>query len=256
MANAKILEKGLKLLEELAESTEGMTVVELADRIGVHKTSTYRYINSLLEMGYIQSDGDGRYHLGNKILELGSQLLRRMPLREVAHPCLVELSAHTQETVHLCVLDGHEVVYIDKVESYSTLPIISRIGSRALAYSTAVGKILLSELPTDQIVALLQKHPLQKLTPNTIIAPIKLLSELKKIAEKGYAIDDEENETGIMCISTPIIGYDASYVAAVSVTGIKREVVNAKKVEEIINALKNTVAKISGSLGYVRKNHG
>jgi len=251
MANAKILEKGLKLLEELAESAEGMTVVELAERIGVHKTSAYRYINSLLDMGYIQSDGDGSYHLGNKILELGSQLLRRMPLRETAHPFLVKLSADTQKTVHLCVLDGHNVVYIDKVESQRSLPIISRIGSRAPAYCTGVGKALLSSLPTDQVVSLLREFPPTRRTPETITDPIKLLEEIKLTAERGYAIDNGEHEAGIKCFAAPVRGYGGDVVGAVSLTGLKRDFDEEVESERVIATVTKTATEISRVLGYV-----
>jgi len=252
MANAKILEKGLKLLEELAESAEGLTAVELAERIGVHKTSTYRYINSLLDMGYIQSDGDGRYHLGNKILELGSQKLRRMPLRETAHPFLVQLSADTQKTVHLCVLDRQDVVYIDKIESHRTLPIMSRIGSRAPAYCTGVGKALLSGLPTDQVVSLLREFPLTRRTPETITDPIQLLEEIKTTAKRGYAIDNGEHEEGIKCLAASIRGYGGDVVGAVSVTGLKRDFDDTKESEVIIAAVTKTATEISRALGYVK----
>jgi len=221
MANAKILGKGLRLLEELAESAEGKTAVELAECIGVHKTSAYRYINSLLDMGYIQSDGGGCYRLGNKVLELGSQKLRRMPLRETAHPYLIKLTDETQMTVHLCVLDRHDVIYIDKIESHRTLPIMSRIGSRAPAYCTGVGKALLSSLPTDQVVSLLREITLEKRTPNTITDPIKLLEEIRLTAERGYAIDNGEHEAGIKCYAAPIRGFGGDVVGAVSVTGLK-----------------------------------
>jgi DNA-binding IclR family transcriptional regulator len=251
MANAKILEKGLRLLEELAQSAEGMTVVELAERIGVHKTSTYRYINSLLDMGYIQSDGDGSYHLGNKILELGSQLLRRMPLRETAHPFLVKLSADTQKTVHLCVLDGHDVIYIDKIESHRTLPIMSRIGSRAPAYCTGVGKALLSGLPTDQVVSLLREVTLERRTPNTITDPIKLLEEIKLTAERGYAIDNGEHEEGIKCFAAPIKEYGGDVVGAISVTGLKREFNSPEESKKMIAAIMKTATEISRALGYI-----
>ena len=251
MANAKILEKGLKLLEELAESAEGLTAVELAERIGVHKTSTYRYINSLLDMGYIQSDGDGSYHLGNKILELGSQLLRRMPLRETAHPFLVKLSADTKKTVHLCVLDGHDVVYIDKVETQKSLPILSRIGSRAPAYCTGVGKMLLSGIPTDQLVSLLREFPLTKRTPTTITDPIQLLEEIKTTTERGYAIDNGEHEEGIKCLAAPIRGYGGDVVGAISLTGLKREFDSPKESKKMITAVTRTAMEISRARGYV-----
>jgi len=252
MANAKILEKGLKLLEELAESAEGLTVVELAEHIGVHKTSTYRYINSFLDMGYVQSDGDGRYHLGNKILELGSQLLRRMPLRETAHPFLVKLSADTQKTVHLCVLDGHDVVYIDKVESQKTLPIMSRIGSRAPAYCTGVGKALLSGIPTDQLVSLLREFPLTKRTPTTITDPIQLLEEIKITAERGYAIDNGEHEAGIKCFAALVRGYGGDVVGAISLTGLEREFDDPEEAEKMIATVTKTATEISRALGYIK----
>ena len=250
MADAKILEKGLNLLEDLAQSAEGLTAVELASSIGVHKTSVYRYLNTLLQAGYIRSDGDGCYHLGNKILELGSQLLRRMPLRETAHPFLVKLSADTQKTVHLCVLDGHDVIYIDKIESHRTLPIMSRIGSRAPAYCTGVGKALLSSLPTDQVVALLREFPPTRRTPETITDPIRLLEEIKLTAERGYAIDNGEHEAGIKCFAAPIREYGGDVVGAVSLTGLQREFDGTEESEKMIVAITQTATEISRALGY------
>jgi len=251
MADAKILEKGLKLLEELAQSAEGKTALELAELLGIHKTSVYRYLNTLLKLGYIRTDGDGVYHLGNKILELGSHMLRRMPLRETAHPFLVKLSAETQKTVHLCVLDGAEVVYIDKVESQRSLPIISRVGSRAPAYCTGVGKALLSDLPTDQVLELLKSTPLTKRTENTITDPLKLLEELKITKERGYAIDNGEHEEGIKCFAAPIKGLGGETVGAISITGLKREFDEPEESEKLANGVIMTANAISHVLGYI-----
>lgn len=250
MADAKILEKGLNIVEDLAQSAQGMTAVELANSIGIHKTSVYRYLNTLLNAGYIQSNGDGHYHLGNKILELGSQLLRRMPLRETAHPFLVKLSAETEKTVHLCVLDGQDVIYIDKVESQQTLPIMSRIGSRAPAYCTGVGKALLSGLPTDQIVSLLQGITLEKRTATTITDPMQLLEEIKLTAERGYAIDNGEHEEGIKCFAALIRGYGGGVVGAISLTGLKREFDDPSSVKELENKIKKATSDISRASGY------
>jgi len=253
MADAKILEKGLNIVEDLAQSAQGMTAVELANSIGIHKTSVYRYLNTLLNAGYIQSNGDGHYHLGNKILELGSQLLRRMPLRETAHPFLVKLSAETEKTVHLCVLDGQDVIYIDKVESQQTLPIMSRIGSRAPAYCTGVGKALLSGLPTDQIVSLLQGITLEKRTATTITDPMQLLEEIKLTAERGYAIDNGEHEEGIKCFAALIRGYGGGVVGAISLTGLKREFDNPEEAKRMISTITKTATEISRELGHVER---
>jgi DNA-binding IclR family transcriptional regulator len=249
--DAKILAKGLNLLEELAQSADGMTAVELAESIGIHKTSVYRYLNTLLQAGYIQTNGNGRYHLGNKILELSSQLLRRMPLREIAHPFLVKLSVETQMTVHLCVLDRQDVVYIDKIENHRTLPIMSRIGSRAPAYCTGVGKALLGGLPTDQVVSLLREVTLERRTPNTITDPIQLLEEIKLTAERGYAIDNGEHEEGIKCFAAPIKEYSGDIVGAISLTGLKREFDEPKESKMMIAAITRTATEISRALGHV-----
>ncbi len=251
--DAKILAKGLNLLEELAQSADGMTAVGLAESIGIHKTSVYRYLNTLLQTGYIQTNGDGRYHLGNKILELSSQLLRRMPLRETAHPFLVKLSVETQKTVHLCVLDGHDVVYIDKVEGQRSLPMMSRIGSRAPAYCTGVGKALLSGLPTDLIITLLGESSLTKRTSTTITDPIQLLKEVKRIAERGYAIDNGEHEEGIKCFAAPLSEYGGDIVGAISLTGLKREFDNPEELKKMITAITKTATEISQALGHVEK---
>ncbi len=253
MADAKILEKGLNLLEELAQSMEGMSAIELANGIGIHKTSVYRYLNTLLQAGYIKTNGDGIYHLGNRILELGSQMLRRMPLRETAHPFLVKLSAETHKTVHLCVLDGQHVVYIDKIESQRSLPIISRIGSRAPAYCTGVGKALLSALPTDQVVSLLGEVTLTKRTPITITDPMQLLEEIKVTAERGYAIDNGEHEEGIKCFAVPVSGYGGDVVGAISLTGLKREFDYPEQSKKMISAIAKTATEISRALGGVKR---
>jgi len=248
--DAKILAKGLNLLEVLAQSAEGMTAVELADSVGVHKTTAYRYLNTLLQAGYIQKNGDASYHLGNKILELSSQLLRRMPLRETAHPFLVKLSAETQKTVHLCVLDGHDVIYIDKVENQRSLPMISRIGSRAPAYCTGVGKALLSSLPTDQVVSLLQGITLEKRTATTITDSMQLLEELKQTAERGYAIDNGEHEDGIKCFAAPIKEFGGDIAGAISLTGLKREFDSEDVRMMMIEAIKKMGMLISQALGW------
>lgn len=132
-----MLTTGLKLLKELVIRTKGKTALELAKLLEVHKSNTYRYLNALLDSGYIQSGGDGRYHLGSKILELGSQMWWRMPLRETAHSFPIKLRAKTQKIVHLCILDGCEVPYIDKLESQG-FPNIFCIGSCSSTYYTGI----------------------------------------------------------------------------------------------------------------------
>jgi len=202
--------------------------------------------------------GDSGYY---KCPDCGGKLEVRYELPQVkhlpvlmewgtTHPFRVKLRDETQKKVHLCVLDGAEVVYFDKVEGHPSLPVISRIGSRAPAYCTGVGKALLSSLPTDQVVELLRKSPLPKRTPTTITDPVQLLEELKKTRDRGYAIDNGEHEEGIKCFAAPIRGYGGETVGAISITGLKRELDDETEAEWLIAVLKKTAAEISQELGY------
>ena len=249
--DAKILAKGLVLLDEIARNIGGVSATELADRVGIHKTSVYRYLNTLQNAGYVRNDGDGSYGLGNKILELSSHLLRQMPLRETARSYLVALSNDTQKSVHLCVLDGTEVVYIDKVESQRTLPIMSRIGSHAPAYCTSVGKALLSALPMDQLVAMLGDIGFERRTPNTITSAVEFLDDIRRTQERRYAVDDEEHEEGIVCYAALVREYGGHSVGAISITGLKRDYQEEQERERLLESLLKAAADISSALGFV-----
>jgi DNA-binding IclR family transcriptional regulator len=249
--DAKTLQRGLEILEKLAQSPSAITVAELAKSIGIHRTSAYRYLRTLLKAGYVRGNSRNSYELSTKILELGSHLLYRLPLHHVAHPFLVKLSAETSKTIHLCILDNCDVIYIDKVESHRSLPLSSRIGSRAPAYCTAVGKVLLASLPSDHLLVLLKETNLEKRTSMTICDPLLLLQEIKVTNERGYAIDNGEHEEGIQCFAAPIRGYSGDCLAALSITGLRRDFDDSEETAELIAALKKTAAEISHALGSV-----
>jgi len=248
--DVKILEKGLKIIEKLAEAPEGLTPLELAQGLGLHKSSIYRYLNTLLKYRYIQKNSNNRFQLGIKVLELGGQLLRRMPLREVAHSFLIKLSAETEKTVHLCILDKCDVVYLDKVEGHHTLPLLSRIGSRAPAHCTAVGKALLGFLPSSQLERWLQECPLTAYTPQTITEKARLIAELRSVAERGYALDRGEHELHINCIAAPIRDYSGDVIASISITGLDREFTDPAICRRLIDTVQRTAREISEALGY------
>jgi IclR family KDG regulon transcriptional repressor len=245
----RILRKGLKILEHLASSRDGASAMELCELIGVHKTSIYRYLATLKECGYVRKESSGQYVLDTKILQLGSEILQRMPLRETAHPFLVELSEATSKTTHLSVLDELEVIYLDKVEGPKTLPIISRIGSRAPAHCTGVGKALLSTLPTSVVETLLQSATLESYTDATIVDPKALLEELAKTRDRGYAIDEGEHELYVRCFAAPISGYGGRAVAAISITGLIDDFEDPSTRVELLDHLKQAAAGISNALG-------
>src|SRR4051794_32857578 len=142
----------------------------------------------------------GRYRLGLKLFELGTRAVSQLDLRERARPFLERVVLETGETVHLCIYDDGEVVYVDKVEPARSVRLASSVGRRNPAYCTAVGKAIMAFLPEEQVEDAVHKHGLRSLTRKTVSTLTELKTELEIIRERGYALDDEENEEGVCCV--------------------------------------------------------
>jgi len=242
-----VLRRGLELLELIAKSRRGLSVAEIEVAVPLHRSSIYRYLNTLVSCGYLERAKEGRYRLGPKVLELAGLALDHLDIREVAHPLLIELSEAADATVHLCRLDGTEVVYLDKVETHRSLPLYSRIGGRAPAYCTGVGKALLAFLPPERLKSILEQIQFKKITTNTIVDRNKLLAELAATRQRGYAVDRGEHEEGIYCVAAPVFDLYGEPIASVSVTDIARKI---KGKEDWYAQKVMTVAKsISRALG-------
>lgn len=210
--------KIFSLLEILAKEKE-LGVTEISKEIKIHKSTAYRFLTTLKELGYVrQNPGNEKYSLSLRLFELGSEVVARLSIREEARPVMEELAEQTKETIHLATLDRGEVVYIDKIDSPQTIRMYSRIGRRAPAYCTGIGKALLAWSSPETVEQLLAKGPLHQFTKNTIVEPVQLRAELQMIREKGYAIDNEEHEAGVCCVAAPIHGMDGKVTTALSVS--------------------------------------
>lgn len=243
-----ILGRGLCLLELLAGASTDKKASELADEMGLHRTSIYRYLSQLTEAGYVASAGNGLYRLGPKVIELASLVQRRMDVRNIAHGVLVRLSEETDCTVHLAQIIGGEVVIVDKIETHRSLPMYSRIGARVPAHCTGVGKALLAFLPAKELRPILDRLELKRYTDNTITDRQGLLQELGDIRAQGFSRDNSEHEEGIVCVASPILDSRRRVVAAASATDTPRkfETRTAWYVEKVIEATR----QISRELGH------
>lgn len=211
----------LQILEVLAAGGEfGLT--ELSERVGVHKSTLLRFMRTLCDLGYARRDPETeRFSLSLKIFELGSTVYARLDLVKLASPSLARLSATTQETVHLAVLDGGRLVYLSKLESPHALRVAMRsgVGLTAPAYCTGVGKVLLAFAATDILDAYLASSDFVRYTEKTIPDRLKLLAELQLIRNRGWAIDDEEHEYGVRCVAAPVRDRTSEVIAALSISG-------------------------------------
>jgi DNA-binding IclR family transcriptional regulator len=244
------LQKGLTILEAVGSSAAGHTAQELADIVGVHKTNVYHYLKVLEAARYVRRDEQGRFHLGYRVLELGGQLLQRMPLREMAHAHLLRLSHRTSKTIHLGVLEGTELLYLDKIEGPNTLPMRSRVGTRAPVHCTASGKALLAHLPLEEQQRILSHLTLERRTPSTIVDRDQLAEELRVSVERGYAVDHGENEEHVCCFAAPIFDQSGRAVAAISLTGLSSEWVEPEEHKRLRRLVLETAAEISRERGY------
>jgi len=208
------------LLESLAQEKE-LGVTELAQLVGMHKSTVYRFLNSLKKLGYVlQNSSNGKYSLTLKLFELGSLVLGRMELWEQAHPILEQLAEQTRETIHLAILDDGKLVYLGKIESTQALRVsmASRIGQSAPTHCTGVGKLLLAYLPPEKAEQILSQEQMQRFTSHTITDKSQLINELERIRQNGYAIDDEEHEVGVRCVAAPVRNNQGVVVAALSIS--------------------------------------
>jgi DNA-binding IclR family transcriptional regulator len=209
--------KALALLEAFTAEQPGLSLSELARRIGAHKSSAFRLLSTLTAHGFVQRSPAGRgYRLGWKPLELAGRL--RYGLRELAAPFLEELAGKSGEIVHLSVLDGAQIVYLDKHGRSQPLTVSTRVGGRNPAHASAMGKVLLAGLSAAELRRLLGRRRLARFTPNTITDPRRLARELEAIRRQGFALDDEEAFPGIRCVAAPLRDREGRVLAAVSVT--------------------------------------
>jgi DNA-binding IclR family transcriptional regulator len=204
-----------QVLDAFGEDTE-LSQTDLVERTHLPKATIHRTVGLLVEFGWLQRLGD-RYRFGTRLFEMGGRVVTTSRLREAAIPYLEDLYEATHEIVNLGVLDGIEVMYIEKIGSHRRIDTPARVGHRFPAHCTALGKAILSTAPADVIDRVISEG-LTRRTDRTIVAPDLFRCELERVAAETIAIDDGEFAHGMMCFAAPIRGSGRA-VAAVSVTG-------------------------------------
>jgi DNA-binding IclR family transcriptional regulator len=251
MSNVQSLERALTILNKLSEYPDGIQIARLSEQVGLTKSTVHRLLATLSSMNYVVQDEEtDKYKLGLQVLFLSRNLLNNNNIVATAKPYLEKLSAEVNETVHLCIEDLGEIIYIDKIESNQTIRMYSRIGSRAPMHSTGVGKILLSGKNQDEFNKLISKITFVKKTPNTITSKEELILEIEKVKQQGYALDNAENEEVLRCIAAPIFDHKGKIVASFSVSGPTNRVTKEAINDTLIDLMKQYSIAISRNLGY------
>lgn len=197
--------KALSVLETFGAHGNLLGVTEVASRTGVSKSSAHRLLSVLVEHGYVERQ-DGHYRLGRAVLTLGRTASLDLvdELRSAAMPFMTSLYVSTGATVHLGVLDGDDVLYVEKVFGHGSVTVPSRVGSRLPALCTGLGKAMLAFSPPGVAVKALEK-PVPQLTARTVIAPARLTRSLDFARRNGVAVDNEGASLGARCVAAPIL---------------------------------------------------
>ncbi|HTU79842.1 MAG TPA: IclR family transcriptional regulator [Solirubrobacteraceae bacterium] len=250
------LERGLAILGCFTPKRPVLGIADIADELGMSRSTTHRYVITLVALGYLEQGASRKYRLGLRVTDLGMSALNSTGLREHAHPYLEELRQRTSYTTSLGVLEGTDVLFVDRVRSFrrgqGKVDLNLHTGSRVPAYCTAMGKLLLASLPEAEQRDLIATMKLTKHGPNTIMGKKALREELDEIAAAGFAVDDEEFAAGLYAIAAPVRNEARDVVAAAGLTAHSSII----SLEELVDALGphlvSTADRISARLGYRR----
>ncbi|WNF36286.1 IclR family transcriptional regulator [Bacillaceae bacterium IKA-2] len=244
------VDRALKILDLFDEHNTELKITEISERMMLHKSTVHSLLKTLKKHHYIEQDlENSKYKLGLKLFERGNFVMHSLDIRTLAKEYLISLSQKTDLTVHLVILDGKEGVYIDKVESSSASVLYSRIGRRIPIHCSAVGKALVANKSHSELEKLLEDYQYIKRTENTLTNKEDFLRELEAIRERGYSIDNQENEPGVYCIALPIRNYTGDVVASISISAPVMKI-NEEKMKENIELLTLASNELSGKLGY------
>ncbi len=226
--------KTFAILEFFTAQKTEWGVTELASAAGSNKSTVYRFLADLEQLGILHKNPlTEKYSLGLKLFELGNRVPLKSAFVNIIHPELVAVARRITETVHMAMLKNQQVFFVDKVESPQGLRISSHIGSYSPAYATALGKVLLAFLPEDiqlQTLNTIMETP-KSFTRNTITDILPLKEELANVRAQQYAIDREEFEIGLICVAIPVFNQKSQVVASLSASGPA----NRFKESEVVN---------------------
>jgi len=246
------LDRGLVLLESVANARRPVSLSELTPVLGVDRSSVFRLVNTLVRRGFLVQEADSkRYMLGSSIWRLASLFRFENVLLQVARPHVDALAADTGETTHVAIRQGAKAVLIERQLTANVLGVTGAgLGTAVSLHSTGVGKALIADFDHDRLVQLLGGERLPRFTRHTLVSAAKLADACKETRACGYAVDDEEEHEGVRCIGAPIRDASGQIVAAVGIsapiTRLPREAV--KKTGMRVAA---AASAISRELGHV-----
>lgn len=244
------LERAAALLGSVAASPDGIGIAELSARVGLHTSTAFHLVKTLVSLGFLmQSAETRRYRIGTRLFMLAAGALTENTLLVLGTPVLERLSAATGEAAHLAVRSRHEIALVARTAATGMLQMSERSGISRPPHATAIGKLLVSEMPPGELERLLESVPLTRYTPSTITDPEMLRRELAEVRATGVAHDRSELDADVRCIAVPVRDFTGRCVAAMGISGPVWRMGDAALAEKLRH-LSAAAAELSAALGH------
>jgi DNA-binding IclR family transcriptional regulator len=246
----RVLDRAFSIVNLLSLVDQPMGASEIGQNLHLNKTTVHRLLAVLEHHRYVERDSlSGRYRLGLKLAELGNLALSRFDLQRIARPYIERLVKETGETAHLGIMQQNEVISLVNVETQHSLRSPSTVGRRSPLHCTSQGKVLLASLPPQQVEQALRGYRFVTYTGRTLRNPAALRTELSKVRQSGYAVDNEEFEEGLRCIGAPVRDHTARVIAAISIAG-PRFRITSECTPSLVRKVMRVASDLSETLGY------
>ncbi|MCK4354681.1 MAG: IclR family transcriptional regulator [Dehalococcoidia bacterium] len=244
----KSIVKAFRLMELLVTKNE-FQLAELCQLLQSPKTTIHRMLLTLESLGYVQQNPKSLGYMASiKIFDLGGKVVQNLNFIEIARPLMIGLSEKSGETINLGVLDGLDIICIDKIESKYHLKLDQPIGSRAKAYDTAMGKAILAYLSEEERARLFSKYSISPSASKSLKTVSAIEEDLQTVREQGYSVDDEEYIIGVRCVGAPIFDHNSKVVAGLSIAGPALRI-KERNIGPLAKLVRETAAFISNRLG-------
>ncbi|MDP9342429.1 MAG: helix-turn-helix domain-containing protein [Actinomycetota bacterium] len=241
------LERGLSVITTFSRDTPALTLSEIADRTGLTRAAARRFLLTLRDLGYVESDGR-LFSLRPRVLELGYSYLASLPVWEIARPRLEELADKVQETTSASVLDGTDIVFVARVETKRIMSMTLGVGSRLPAWATAMGRVLLADLPSEQLDDYFQKTQRAPLNERTVTEEARLREIIDQARTDGWTLVDQEVEEGVRSLAVPLRNPNGRTEAALTVCSHAFRVSVERILEEFLPLVTETSERITADL--------
>ena len=244
------LARAFSILEEVARSREGINLADLSRKVGLHNSTTFHLVRTMVSLGYIrQIKDDKRYRIGRPLFALAANALDEIEMVSLATPVLEDLSRETGESGHFAVPMGDSVVVIARTAGSGAFQLTERVGVVRPAHCTALGKVILAALKPDQLDGFLKRAELIPVTPGSITDAAALRKNLEEVRQSGIAYDDGEFNSEVRCIAVPVRDFTGQIVGAVGISGpIWR--LNIQALQSRARAVQAAAQRLSAELGH------